>query len=181
MQDEALLEGHFRLSNGMHSPSYLQCAKVFQHPEHAELIAKRQSAMVGRTRVDAVVGPAVGGIIAAYELARSLCARALFAERQEDAFTLRRGFAIAEGEKVIVAEDVISTGGGAKDVIALVRRLGGEVIAVTSVVNRSGGNPFDVPFYYLHEFTAPTWPPEECPLCREGQPVEKPGSRAEVG
>ena len=180
IEDDALLEGHFKLRSGMHSSRYLQCAKVFQYPHHAELIVRKQSALLGRTHVDVVIGPATGGIIAAYELARAVGARALFAERAEDVFQLRRGFEIYPGEKVVVAEDVITTGGAVKEVVDLVRRQGGEVIAVVAVVNRSGGNPFDVAFYYLYEWDAPTWKPEECPLCRSGVPLEKPGSRAEV-
>lgn len=181
LEDGALLDGHFKLRSGRHSPRYLQCAKVFQHPQHAELIARRLSALLGRTRVDAVVGPATGGIIAAYELARVLGARALFAERSDNVFQLRRGFEIASGEKVVVAEDVITTGGAVGEVVELLRGLGGDVIAVAAVVNRSGGNPFDVPFHFLYEFEAPTWDADECPLCREGEPFDKPGSRAEGG
>jgi len=179
-EDGALLEGHFELRSGMHSSRYLQCAKVFQHPAHSEAIARRLSALIGRTRVEAVVGPATGGIIAAYELARVMGARALFAERVEGVFALRRGFCIDPGERIVVAEDVITTGGAVSEVVELVRGLGGDVIAVAAVVNRSGGNPFDVPFHYLYEFDAPAWTGEKCPLCREGVPLDKPGSRAEV-
>ncbi len=180
VEDGALLEGHFRLRSGKHSSRYLQCAMVFQHPEHAGIIAKGQAERLGRVRVDAVVGPATGGIIAAYELARVLGCRALFAERENEVFTLRRGFTVKRGEKVVVAEDVITTGGAVKEVIDVLRALGAEVLAVVAVVNRSGGNPFDVPFHYLLEWEAPTWEASECPLCRQGIPTVKPGSSGEV-
>lgn len=180
VEDGALLEGHFRLRSGKHSSRYLQCAMVFQHPEHAEIIAKGQAERLGRVRVDAVVGPATGGIIAAYELARVIGCRALFAERENEVFTLRRGFAVKPGEKVVVAEDVITTGGAVKEVIDVLRALGAEVLAVVAVVNRSGGNPFDVPFHYLLEWEAPTWEASECPLCRQGILAVKPGSSGEV-
>lgn len=183
VEDEALLDGHFKLRSGLHSSQYLQCALVFQHPAHAETIARRQREKLSGERgekIDAVIGPATGGIIAAFELARALGCRALFAERVDDAFKLRRGFSIRRGERLVVAEDVITTGGAVKEVIDLVRSLGGEVVAVAAVVNRSGTNPFDVPFHYLGELDMPAWEPAECPLCRRGQPVDKPGSRREV-
>ncbi|MCD6405524.1 MAG: orotate phosphoribosyltransferase [Planctomycetes bacterium] len=181
VEDSALLEGHFKLRSGMHSSRYLQCARVLEHPAHAEMIARRLAAGLGDVRVDVVVGPATGGIIVAHELARALGCRSIFAERVEDVFCLRRGFALAAPERVAVAEDVITTGGAVKEVIALVRASGADVVAVASVADRSGGNPFDVPFHYLYRFEAPAWDPSECPLCREGRPVEKPGSRREAG
>ncbi|MHC4713077.1 MAG: orotate phosphoribosyltransferase [Planctomycetota bacterium] len=176
IEDGALLEGHFRLRSGKHSARYLQCAKVYEHPAHAEIIARGQAGLLGGAQVDAVIGPATGAIIAAYELARVLGCRALFAEREDGVFTLRRGFAVEPGEKVVIVEDVITTGGAAKEVVELAGRLGADVVAVVVIVNRSGGNPFDVPLHYLYEFEAPAWEPEECPLCREGVPVVKPGS-----
>lgn len=180
VEDEALLDGHFKLRSGLHSSQYLQCALVFQHPAHAETIARRQREKLTGEKIDAVIGPATGGIIAAFELARALECRALFAERVDDAFRLRRGFSIRRGERLVVAEDVITTGGAVKEVIDLVRSLGGEVVAVAAVVNRSGTNPFDVPFHYLSELEIPAWGPAECPLCGEGQPLNMPGSRREV-
>jgi orotate phosphoribosyltransferase len=179
-KDGALLDGHFILRSGTHSPKYLQCAKILQHPDHAEAFAKRLAGKLKGTKVDVVVGPAVGGIIVAYELARALDARSIFAERIDDKFTLRRGFAIRKGEKVVIAEDVITTGGAAQEVVGLVKASGGKAVAVASLVNRSGGNPFDVPYHFLYEFTAPTYDAADCPLCKAGQPIEKPGSRGEV-
>jgi len=180
LEDGALLEGHFVLRSGMHSSKYLQCAKVLQHPGHAEKLAKGLAEMLGRTRVDTVVGPATGGIIVAYELARALGCRGIFAERVDDVFALRRGFEVARGNAVVVAEDVITTGGAAEEVVRLVEGLGARAAAVAALVNRSGKNPFAVPFHYLFSFEAPTWNPAQCPLCRAGRPVEKPGSRQEV-
>lgn len=179
-EDSALLDGHFKLRSGMHSSNYLQCAMILQHPPHAEFVARRLSDRLSGEKVRVVVGPATGGIIVAHELARALSARSLFAERVDDAFGLRRGFHVAPGEKVVVAEDVITTGGGAKEVVALLRSMGADVVAVTSIVNRSGSNPFDCPFHFLYEIDIPAWDPSECPLCRKGVPLDKPGSRTEV-
>jgi orotate phosphoribosyltransferase len=175
-KDGALLDGHFVLRSGNHSSKYLQCALLYQHPDDSETVARLQAEALGGVEVDAVVGPATGGIVAAYELARVLGCRSIFAERVDDVFTLRRGFRIEPGEKIVVAEDVITTGGAVQQVVDLVRSLGGEIAAVVSVVNRSGKNPFDAPFHFLYEFDAPTWEPSECPLCRDGVPTDKPGS-----
>lgn len=179
VEDDALLDGHFKLRSGMHSSKYLQCAKVFQHPDHAEYIARRWGEKLGGRQVDVVVGPATGGIIPAYELARELGCRGIFAERLDDRFALRRGFEIRARERVVLAEDVITTGGAVSEVIDLVRSHGGEVVAVAAVVNRAGGNPFDVEFCWLYELEAPAWDAGECPLCREGRRIQKPGSRRE--
>ncbi len=178
--DEALLEGHFLLRSGMHSSRYLQCAKILQHPDHSEAVAKALAAKLKGASVDVVLGPATGGIIVAYELARALGCRSIFAERVDDAFTLRRGFEILPGESVVITEDVITTGGAAQEVVELIKKAGATCLAVAALVNRSGKNPFPVPFHYLYELQAPTWDASECPLCKEGKPVEKPGSRAEV-
>jgi len=179
-EDNALLEGHFILRSLLHSRTYLQCARVFEHPRHAEMIATALAAKLKGTKVDIVVGPAIGGIVVAYELARALGCRAIFAERENDVFSLRRGFQIAPGESVVVAEDVITTGGAAQQVVDLVASLGGKAVAVASLANRSGKNPFSVPFHFLYEFNPPNYDPAGCPLCRQGVPILKPGSRAEV-
>jgi orotate phosphoribosyltransferase len=175
--DHALLSGHFLLRSGRHSDKYLQCALVLQHPAHAEELARMLAAGMKGLKVDAVLGPATGGIIVAYELARALGARAIFAERENDAFTLRRGFELRPGESVVVAEDVITTGGAAQEVLALAKNAGARVPAVAALVNRSGTNPFDVPFHFLYALEAPAWEPAACPLCKAGKPVVKPGSR----
>jgi orotate phosphoribosyltransferase len=164
----------------MHSPRYLQCAQVLQYPDDAGRIAKALAEKMKGTKVDLVVGPALGGILVAYELARALGCRNIFAERVDDVFTFRRGFEIPNGAAVVIAEDVITTGGAAQEVLDLVNKSGGKVMAVAAIVNRSGRNPFAVPFHCLLDLEAPAWDPKDCPLCRDGKPVVKPGSRAEV-
>lgn len=178
--DGAMLEGHFVLRSGMHSPRYLQCAQVLQYPDDAGRIAEALAEKMKGNRVDLVVGPALGGILVAYELSRALGCKNIFAERVDDVFTFRRGFEIPKGASVVIAEDVITTGGAAREVLDLVAKSGGSVAAVAAIVNRSGKNPFAVPFHYLLDFEAPAYDPKDCPLCREGRPVVKPGSRAEV-
>jgi len=175
-EDGALLQGHFELRSGLHSDRYLQCAKVLQHPEHAAEVAGALARALPAGEVDLVVGPATGGIIVAHELARALGVRSVFAERREDEFTLRRGFEVRRGERAVVAEDVVTTGGAVGQVVDLVRAEGGEVAAVAAIVNRSGKNPFDAPFAWLYDFEAETWPPDECPLCARGERIDKPGS-----
>ncbi len=176
-ESKALLSGHFLLRSGRHSSSYLQCALALQYPPFAEELGRMLAAKMGSVKADVVVGPATGGIIVAHELARALGTRAIFSERENDVFTLRRGFEIAPGERVVVAEDVITTGGAVQEVIDVARKAGGDVVAAASLVNRSGGNPLDVPYYFLFEFEAPTWDAADCPLCKQGSAVVKPGSR----
>lgn len=175
----ALLEGHFLLSSGLHSDRYLQSALVLQHPHMAERLG---SALAGRFREfspDCVIAPALGGILVAHEVARALGVRALFAERVEGKLKLRRGFFIQAGERVIVVEDVVTTGVSTKETMEVVRSLGGLVIAAGALVDRSNGaSDLGVPFQALLTLDVPTYPPEQCPLCRQGVPVVKPGSRA---
>jgi orotate phosphoribosyltransferase len=175
----AFLEGHFLLSSGLHSPNYLQCALILQYPDLAEKIAKEIVEKISKDlKIDVVVGPALGGIIIAYELARALKVRGIFAEREEGKMTLRRGFSIKPGEKVLICEDVVTTGGSALEVANLIKENGGEVVSFACIVDRSGGkNIFDKPFYSLVQLKLDTYKPEECPLCREGIPLVKPGSR----
>jgi orotate phosphoribosyltransferase len=175
----AFLEGHFLLSSGLHSPNYLQCALILQYPDLAEKIAKKIVEKISKDlKIDVVVGPALGGIIIAYELARALKVRGIFAEREEGKMTLRRGFSIKPGEKVLICEDVVTTGGSALEVANLIKENGGEVVSFACIVDRSGGkNIFDKPFYSLIQLKLDTYKPEECPLCREGIPLVKPGSR----
>jgi orotate phosphoribosyltransferase len=175
----AFLEGHFLLSSGLHSPNYLQCALILQYPDLAEKIAKEIVEKISKDlKIDVVVGPALGGIIIAYELSRALKVRGIFAEREEGKMTLRRGFSIKPGEKVLICEDVVTTGGSALEVANLIKENGGEVVSFACIVDRSGGkNIFDKPFYSLIQLKLDTYKPEECPLCREGIPLVKPGSR----
>ncbi|KUO69828.1 MAG: orotate phosphoribosyltransferase [Clostridia bacterium BRH_c25] len=173
-----LQTGHFLLTSGKHSNKYMQCAKIFQHPDISAEISKALAEKYDGYDIDIVIGPAVGGIILAYEVARQLEVRALFAERENGAMTLRRGFEIKPGSRVLVVEDVITTGGSVKEVIDVVRRVGGEVVGVASVVDRSGGRAlFDVPFKSAMKFEIDTFDPEECPMCKSGSVAVKPGSR----
>jgi orotate phosphoribosyltransferase len=173
-----LQTGHFLLTSGKHSNKYMQCAKIFQHPDISAELSKELAEKFDGYDIDIVIGPAVGGIILAYEVARQMEVRALFAERENGAMTLRRGFEIKAGSRVLVVEDVITTGGSVKEVIDLVRAVGGEVVGVASVVDRSGGKAlFDVPFKSAMKIDIETYEPEECPLCKAGSVAIKPGSR----
>ena len=172
----ARLEGHFRLTSGRHAGIYMQCGRVFQHADMTEELCR---ALAGRfTDVDAVVGPAVGAVIMAYEVSRHLKCPNIFTERENGGMTLRRGFSIKPGERVLVVEDAITTGGTVKEVIALCREHGANVIGVGALVDRTGGNnPFDVSLEALAKMDIPSWDAEDCPLCKEGVPCVKPGSR----
>jgi orotate phosphoribosyltransferase len=173
----ALLEGHFQLSSGLHSPRYLQCARVLMHPWHAERLCRDLRERWEGGRPDLVIGPALGGVTFAYELARAFGVPGIFAEREEGRFRLRRGFAVPRDARVLVGEDVVTTGGSAAEVAGLVQSEGGRVIGVMAIIRRTHGNPFSVPFLALEEIIPPLWSPEECPLCLSGSPATKPGSR----
>ena len=174
----ALLEGHFKLSSGLHSPAYLQCALVLQHPAEAETLGRVLAAKLGATRATAVLSPALGGLIIGHEVARALGVKAIFAERVDGALTLRRGFDLSADDRVVVVEDVVTTGGSTRETMEVARARGATVVAAAAVVNRSGSpSPVDVPFAALAEITPPTWQPDACPLCAQGIPLTKPGSR----
>jgi orotate phosphoribosyltransferase len=182
----ALLEGHFRLSSGLHSAQYLQCARVLMDPALATRLgadlAAALSDVPGAGRPGAVVAPALGGILVAHELARALGCRGLFTERKDGVMLLRRGFALEPGETVVVAEDVITTGGSTREVIDAVRTRGAKVVAVGCVVDRSGGAAdLGVPLRTLLALDIPTYPPATCPMCASGSKPEMPGSRAAAG
>ena len=172
-----LKTGHFRLTSGLHSEYYLQCATIFENPRIAEkIIAQLQPILP--PDVTTVVAPAIGGITMGYEVARLLGARSIFAERQDGVMTLRRGFSLSPDEKVLVAEDVVTTGGSVKEVLEIVRFHGCEIVGVTSVVDRSNGKvDFGVPFYPLIKNGGSNLTQEECPLCAQNIPITKPGSR----
>jgi orotate phosphoribosyltransferase len=172
-----MIEGHFLLTSGRHSDKYMQCARLFQYPDIAEKFARE---LAGKfTDVDVVAGPALGGIIIAYEVSRQLSVRNIFAERENGAMTLRRGFEIPHGSRVLVVEDVVTTGGSVKEVMELVRQLGGEVAGVGCIVDRSNGKvDFGVPFAAALSMEVTSWEAENCPLCKEGWPLVKPGSRS---
>lgn len=175
----ALWEGHFLLSSGLHSSRYIQCARLLQYPWHAEAVGRALAELVRDFRVEVAVGPALGGIIVAHELARALGVRALFVEREGEKLVLRRGFAIAAGERVVIAEDVVTTGGSTLETAKVVASHGGQVVAAVSVVDRRGLAAKDLPFplFSLVRLELDTYPPEACPLCQAGVPLIKPGSR----
>ncbi|MBY0497176.1 MAG: orotate phosphoribosyltransferase [Cyanobacteria bacterium] len=175
----ALLEGHFRLSSGLHSPGYLQCALVLQHPKEAEALGAALGAIVRSLGAGTVLSPAMGGIVIGQEVGRALGVRAIFAERQDGALTLRRGFALDPGEKVIVVEDVVTTGGSTRETMDVARAAGAIVVGACAIVDRSGGKQgLDVPFHALLPMDVKTYQPDACPLCQQALPVIKPGSRA---
>ena len=174
----ALLEGHFRLSSGLHSTGYLQCALVLQHPALAEALARVIAAKMREQRPTVVLSPALGGVVIGQEVARALGVRAIFAERQDGVLTLRRGFTLSESDRVLVIEDVLTTGGSTRETMQVATASGGRVVGAASIVDRSGGTAsFDVPFESLLDIVLPTYQPEACPLCAQGLPVVKPGSR----
>lgn len=176
---EGILHGHFLLTSGRHSDTYMQCAKLFVHPEESAYLCAALAEQLKDFNADAVVSPAVGGIIMGYEVARQLKVCNYFAEREGGNMTLRRGFALNKGMRVIVVEDVVTTGGSVKEVIELCRKVGAEVVAVASVVDRSGGQvDFGVPYRALLSMEVKSYEANECPLCKEGKvPAVKPGSR----
>jgi len=179
----ALLQGHFLLSSGLHSPRYLQCARVLMDPALATrlgaALAEGLRSLLGGAAPGAVVAPALGGVLVAHEVARALGCRGLFTERQDGVMTLRRGFTLEEAEPVVVVEDVVTTGGSTREVMNAVRGRGARVLAVGSLVDRSGGAvDLGVPRKSLLELDVPTYPADACPLCAAGSKPEKPGSRA---
>jgi len=176
----ALLEGHFRLTSGLHSGRYLQCALVLQHPGHAAALGSALAARMleHAARPAVVIAPALGGILVAHEVARALGVRALFAERQDGVLMLRRGFRIDPGEACFVVEDVVTTGGSTRETMEVARQAGGIVTAAGALIDRSGGRTdLGVPTLALAVLNVPNYAPEGCPMCRAGNPVVKPGSR----
>jgi orotate phosphoribosyltransferase len=178
----ALLEGHFQLTSGLHSNQYFQCARVLQYPHHCDTLCGDIATRFKSAAIDVVIAPALGGIVVGQEVGRQLNARTLFTERKDGVMQLRRGFDIRSGERVLVCEDVVTTGGSIGEVIEIVRSLGGIVAGVSCIVDRSGGSvKFRVeeggeqyPVLTMHVVT---YKPESCPLCGAGIPVTKPGSR----
>jgi len=174
----ALLEGHFFLTSGLHSNIYFQCAKVFQYPWHSTGLCRGIAENYKNTDIDVVVSPAVGGIVVGQEVARQLNVRSIFTERVDGKMTLRRGFELKEGEKVLVVEDVTTTGGSVKEVIEIVKQRGADLMGVGAVVDRSGGTvDFGVPYFSLVTMKVENYEPDQCPMCRQGSKPVKPGSR----
>jgi orotate phosphoribosyltransferase len=174
----ALLTGHFLLSSGLHSEQYLQSALVLQEPDIATRLCAALAEHFKDERIEAVIAPALGGVFVSHETARALGVRALFAERVNGELTLRRGFIIKPGERVLVVEDVITTGKSTKETIRVVQQAGGVAIAAASLVDRSGGKAdIGVPYKSLVTLNVPAYAPEACPLCKAGSSPVKPGSR----
>jgi orotate phosphoribosyltransferase len=174
----ALLTGHFLLSSGLHSEQYLQSALVLQQPDIATRLCAALAEQFKNSHIEVVIAPALGGVFVSHETARALGVRAIFAERVNGELTLRRGFSIKAGERVLVVEDVITTGKSTRETIEVVKQAGGVVVAAASLVDRSGGKA-DIGVLYksLVTLTVPTYPPEVCPLCKSGSAPVKPGSR----
>jgi orotate phosphoribosyltransferase len=174
----ALLTGHFQLTSGLHSGQYLQCALVLQYPEIAEQLGAALARKFGRSKVDCVVGPAVGGIVIAQEVARALGVRAMFCEREGGLMKLRRGFTVAKNERALVVEDVTTTGGSVREVVSALEQSGASVVGIGAIIDRSGGViDFGRPFKPLARLQAPTFEAAACPFCGRGIPLSKPGSR----
>lgn len=178
-QSGAVLHGHFILTSGLHSDTYMQCAKLFEFCDISEKLCRMAADKLKKYNADVIVSPAVGAIIFGYELGKQLGLPNMFAEREKDGnFALRRGFELKKGSKVIIAENVVTTGGSVVEVIELVKKLGGEVVAVAEVVDRSGGKvDFGVPNESLLQIDVKTYKPEECPMCKAGTAAVKPGSK----
>jgi len=174
----AMLEGHFLLSSGLHSDRYFQCARLLQHPRPAGRVGRLLAQRCSSWRPAVVVSPAIGGIVVGHEVGRALGVRAIFTEREQGVMKLRRGFAIEPGERVLVVEDVITTGKSCLEAAAAVAAAGGRVVGLASIVDRSGGAALLHPFRSLVSVAVAAWRPDDCPLCREGRlPAVKPGSR----
>jgi orotate phosphoribosyltransferase len=177
----ALLDGHFRLSSGLHSSGYLQCALVLSHPKDAESIGRAVAELVRPFRPTVVLSPALGGVVIGHEVGRALGLRALFAERQDGALTLRRGFSLSESDRVVVIEDVVTTGRSTRETMQVATASGAQVVGAGSIVDRSGGRTdLGVPYAALLDVALPTYDPGVCPLCAQGLPAVKPGSRQTV-
>lgn len=175
----AVLHGHFILTSGLHSDTYMQCAKLFEHGDISAELCRMAADKVKKYNADVIVSPAVGAIIFGYELSKQLGIPNMFAEREKTgAFALRRGFELKKGSRVIVAENVVTTGGSVKEVIELINSLGSTVVAVAEVVDRSGGTvDFGVPNESLLQISVKTYSPDDCPMCKHGDPAVKPGSK----
>jgi orotate phosphoribosyltransferase len=174
----ALLDGHFRLSSGLHSARYLQSALVLQHPEMAEELGRALADRMRHLQPTAVLSPALGGIVIGQEVARALGVRALFAERQDGTLVLRRGFTLAPSDRVLVVEDVITTGGSTRETIAAAEAAGALVIGAAAIIDRGGDSSrLALPLQSLVQLDVPAYPPGSCPLCANRIPVVKPGSR----
>jgi orotate phosphoribosyltransferase len=176
---EALLDGHFLLTSGRHSNQYFQCAKVLQYPEYTSQICSLIANHFKDIEIDTVIAPAMGGMIVGYEVARQLNKRSIFTERENKEMTLRRGFSLSKNEKILICEDVVTTGGSVFEVIEIVKKLDAEVVGIGSIVDRSNGKvDFGFDFFPSLRLNAISYPPEDCAICKDGKlELVKPGSR----
>ncbi len=174
-----LLEGHFLLTSGRHSDKYMQCAKIFQDAKYSVPLCAELVNQYKNDNVELVIGPAIGAIQMSYEVGKQLGVRNIFAERENGVMTLRRGFTIEEGQRVLIVEDVVTTGGSVREVMELVRQCGGEIVGIGSIVDRTGGQiDFGVPYRSAFSMDITSYESEQCPICKTGAPLVKPGSRA---
>jgi orotate phosphoribosyltransferase len=177
-QAEAILTGHFRLTSGRHSDRYVQCARVLEDPALVTRLAKAIAKRVGERQIDLVAAPAVGGIIIGFAVAQALGVKFIFSEREGGAMTFRRGFEVPAGARVLVVEDVVTTGGSVAEVVDLVRAAGGVPVAVAALIDRGGPKAFDVDVFPLLRLQVESWEPTECGLCAAEVPLYAPGSRS---
>jgi orotate phosphoribosyltransferase len=178
----ALLQGHFRLSSGLHSPNYVQCARLLQHPRDAKALGEALGERLRRLEPRKIVAPALGGVIIGYTVAEALGLPFVFTERKDGAMTLRRGFAIGSGERIVIVEDVVTTGKSTRETAAVIGQLGGDVVGFASILNRSGReNPFDAPYETLMRLDLDAFEEAACPLCEKDVPIDAPGSRYSGG
>ncbi len=176
IKTESLLKGHFELSSGLHSNQYFQCAKLLQYPEHAEKVGKRIAELFNPNNIDIVLGPAIGGLIIGYETARALGKRSIFTERKDGTMSLRRGFNINKGDKILIVEDVITTAKTTKETIEIIKEYGGKIAGIGCIVDRSKGET-GLDIKSLIQIDPEIFTKEKCPMCKAGQSIEKPGSR----
>ncbi len=177
-ESKALLTGHFQLRSGLHSNRFFQAALLLQYPDKAEMVCRHLAEQYADVQIDTVISPAVGGLIVGQEMGRALGCRAIFADKEDGELVLKRGFQLAPGEKVLVAEDVVTKGGRVQQTIDLVRSMGAEVVGIAVIVDRSSGSvSFDVPFKSALELNLPTFDPAECPMCKAGEAIDRPGSK----
>lgn len=174
----ALLTGHFRLSSGLHSPSYVQCARLLEHPRNAKTIGAALGDRLRGLDVQKVVAPALGGVVIGYTVAEALDLPSVFTERKDGRMSLRRGFTVGDGERIVIVEDVVTTGKSTRETAEVIAGHGGRVVGFASILNRSGkDNPFEDRYEALLALDLDTYTPEECPLCAQGDSLDAPGSR----
>ncbi len=175
---KALLEGHFQLTSGLHSPQYFQCARVLQYPKYLHLFAGEIAKHFEYADIEVVISPAIGGIVVGTEVGRMMGARTLFAERKDGVMELRRGFELHAGERVLIVEDVVTTGGSVFEVVELVKKANAKLAGVGYIVDRTNGKVrFETKHFSVLQMDVVTYQPSECPMCQSGNIAVKPGSR----